>query len=429
VAFYFAYGSNMAQSTMARSVPDAVDAGPARLDGYRLRFSRHSRRWNAGAADVVPAPELCTWGRLYELPEACDLAELDKREGVLAGAYRREAVEVVTLEERQLTAMTYVVVDKLEVEEAPSETYLQLMLEGGAEGTPLPERYCDFLDHLAQQASSCEQRGVFRDPLVLMPTRLRTGRGSGPLLLTSELSRWQCLFRPYAAVRVGSRRSLVRVDVDRELPSGHIRVDQVVRASLTNRNIEAFGYDAAVEYVRRPVPRLPPLIRARTTVLTVTRPAVADSEKNVAIIHEKPLQLLGIGAGSFVKVRAASATAARVKVSSCSIRAYGGSDADLSHVNRPVYPTEHEISLDAEGRAALGVSPGDAVWVSASIWPLLRERLFFYAITVLLGMGALVPLFEQVGVTGWQGFLWSATLPLLTALLVALAELRQRIGA
>ena len=59
----------------------------------------------------------------------------------------------------------------------------------------------------------------------------------------------------------------------------------------------------------------------------------------------------------------------------------------------------------------------------------MRERLFFYAITVLLGMGALVPLFEQVGVTGWQGFLWSATLTVVTALLVALAELRQKVGA
>ena len=237
------------------------------------------------------------------------------------------------------------------------------------------------------------------------------------------------MFRPYAAVRVGTRHFLVRVGLDAEVPPGHIRVDQVVRAYLTNRHIEAYGYDAAVDYVRRPVPRVPPLIRARTIVLTVARPAVTDSEKNIAVVHEKPLQLLGIGAGSFVRIRAANTTTARLKLTSCSIRAYCGTDADLSHVGRPIYPTEQEIDLDAEGRAELGVAPGDAVWVSASIWPLLRERMFFYAITVLLGMGALVPLFEQVGVTGWEGFLGSATLTVITALLVALAELRQKVGA
>src|SRR5271166_1234955 len=77
---YFAYGSNMDTEQMARRCVGAKLLGPAKLDGYALRFSAFSLNWNGGVADIVPTEGDAVWGLLYSVTDD-DIAELDSYEG------------------------------------------------------------------------------------------------------------------------------------------------------------------------------------------------------------------------------------------------------------------------------------------------------------------------------------------------------------
>lgn len=130
VSRYFAYGSNMHPDQVGAWCRDAQPVGPARLDGFRLDFRRHSIRWNAGVADVVASPAGSVWGVLYELPHD-DLAALDRKEGVPSGAYERIDV-TVRQGTRMLDAITYSVVDKSPEPIPPNAEYALLLLEASA---------------------------------------------------------------------------------------------------------------------------------------------------------------------------------------------------------------------------------------------------------------------------------------------------------
>lgn len=434
--FYFAYGSNMLPSVLVSTVPAAENAGPARVADHRLRFSRDSQRWRAGAADLVPARGLRTWGRLYEIDPGVDLHALETREGVEAGAYEYVELRVdrpVGTGGRDMDtvdAFTYTVRDRSEHELVPAADYMDLVLAGAAAEPCVPEEYRAFLAHLADCADRARRSGGrFRSDIVLHPTSARTGRGAGPLLISPELSWWQAPFRRYAEVRVGDRRMLVRVRGRRRSAPAVWQADQVVRKQLSGyRNVDTYGYDAAVSYVST-FPTLRP-VRPRTTVLEVSRPAVADSEKNIAVVHPRPLELIGLQPGGFVTLRTTTTgRRGRPRVSRISVRAFSGSDDDLSHVGRPVYPTDREVAIDSEIRARLGAQAGDGIWVSASAIPLLRERLFYYAVTTFLGIAALKPVLEEAGAGRGPSFAVSAGATVIVTFVVAVAELRQRIGA
>jgi len=69
----------MAPTVMARLCPGHRYLGVARLDGYRLAFTRRSVRTGSGVADIVGAPGSTVWGVVYEIGEE-DLAALDRKE-------------------------------------------------------------------------------------------------------------------------------------------------------------------------------------------------------------------------------------------------------------------------------------------------------------------------------------------------------------
>lgn len=71
---YFAYGSNMSEEELKRAeyCPSATFVGIAKLPGYRLAFSRASKkkgREGTGLSDMVPAENQCVWGVLYDIPD------------------------------------------------------------------------------------------------------------------------------------------------------------------------------------------------------------------------------------------------------------------------------------------------------------------------------------------------------------------------
>ena len=133
---YFAYGSNMASSQLAAWGTEHRALGPAELADHRIAFLRRSIRWQAGAADIIPAPGQSVWGVLWELPFGP--GELDAKEAA-GDAYRRRPV-TVRRGGSTVTAMAYEVIDKERREVPPRREYLELMLAGAREHG-LPETW------------------------------------------------------------------------------------------------------------------------------------------------------------------------------------------------------------------------------------------------------------------------------------------------
>jgi cation transport regulator ChaC len=102
---YFAYGSNMCSARLRARVPSAEAIGPARLDGWRLRFNKHGRDGSA-KANIVPCPAGQVWGVLYRFPAEARGA-LDAAEDLGVG-YEDRWLVVKTAAGPALRALTYV---------------------------------------------------------------------------------------------------------------------------------------------------------------------------------------------------------------------------------------------------------------------------------------------------------------------------------
>ena len=126
----------MASSQLAAWGTDHRALGPAELPDHRIAFLRRSIRWQAGAADIVPAPGQSVWGVLWELPFGP--TQLDAKEAA-GDAYRRRPV-TVRLDGATVRAMVYEVIDKEPREVPPRREYLELMLAGAREHG-LPETW------------------------------------------------------------------------------------------------------------------------------------------------------------------------------------------------------------------------------------------------------------------------------------------------
>src|SRR5690606_7530841 len=67
---YFAYGSNLDHDRLHENCPTARLVSIARLQGYRLAFTRYSRatRWGgSGVADILASPSDEVWGAIWEI--------------------------------------------------------------------------------------------------------------------------------------------------------------------------------------------------------------------------------------------------------------------------------------------------------------------------------------------------------------------------
>lgn len=85
---YFAYGSNLCVTQMARRCPGAIDPRPARLDGHTWLINQR------GVATIEPLGAAHVHGVLWQVTEH-DLAALDMAEGVPV-RYRRDRLTVHT---------------------------------------------------------------------------------------------------------------------------------------------------------------------------------------------------------------------------------------------------------------------------------------------------------------------------------------------
>lgn len=150
--YYFAYGSCMCPVDLKRTLKENTHqyiVGHATLSGYRLGFYRYSKMRKSGVLDVVPDDKSSVTGVLYHLPWRLS-QPLDIREDVHRGGYRHEYVEVKCHGKIYRNVRTYVVVDKLKQEMAPSDWYFNVVLRG-AVTCGLPEEYCwSLFNHMHQ---------------------------------------------------------------------------------------------------------------------------------------------------------------------------------------------------------------------------------------------------------------------------------------
>ncbi len=136
---YFAYGSNMEAAQMNVRCPGHTVIGTACLLDYTLAFTRWSRSWNSGTADIMPEKGQEVWGVLYDLTLA-NLRRIDKFADY-PNSYVRQDIRV-TQNKEELPAFTYVAVRQGIF--SPSKAYLNKMILGATENT-MPERYLSFL--------------------------------------------------------------------------------------------------------------------------------------------------------------------------------------------------------------------------------------------------------------------------------------------
>lgn len=137
--YYFGYGSNMSASIMKEWCPHHKLLGKAKLEGWALSFTRHSKRWQAGVADIVLQDNGVVWGALYKLTNT-DLDALDRKEG--NGRHYQRIQVRVECEDKQYSAFTYHVIKKLSNNIPTSIAYRDTMLTGANE-LSLPQNYID----------------------------------------------------------------------------------------------------------------------------------------------------------------------------------------------------------------------------------------------------------------------------------------------
>jgi hypothetical protein len=418
---YFAYGSNMSLDVLRHESDEGRFVGPARLADYRLGFTRDSKTWQAGAADIVSAPGMCVWGALYELNPDFVANTLDPKEG--AGfAYTRAEVEVEVGSGRR-TALTYEVIDKKLPELRPTDAYLQQLIDG-AEACRLPANYRSFLRSLQDEAPD-----AFRDGFAALPTTSRRqAEGTGLLRVAPEVAERLKLGR-LAAVQRGKSVCLANVRRVPGLASDACELDQNIRHVLGIVGYETYGATVTLQPVVAPRFRfVRPLIRPRVLFLRLQMPRWMDSEKNICVLHENNIRLLGLSEGDYVDVFYAADAGrgeatdgvASYRIGSESFRVFSGSADDQPRGDEQIpYPQIDELYLDADGRARIGVPPrvvGVPVIVAADVGRLFSGRLLFYGATVFLAGAALWPLVEVA--TRRLG--WSATIALVLTVVLSL---------
>ena len=148
---YFAYGSNLNWIQMKKRVSSSSFYGTAKLENYRLDFTRESINWGCGVADIVEDNK-DVWGVIYQFDEK-DLGRLDKCEGYnpnrVKNAYRRieKMVYLEGKKDQPMTVYTYEVIDKEFGKHKPNKDYKNLIVTG-AKYWKLPKEYIKFLENI-----------------------------------------------------------------------------------------------------------------------------------------------------------------------------------------------------------------------------------------------------------------------------------------
>lgn len=143
---YFAYGSNMDHEQMQTRCPGHRVIAVGRLSNYALAFTRWSRSWNSGTADILPEMGKEIYGVLYDLT-LDDLKRMDKFADYPNSYVRQDVLveNVGATHASSLPALTYVAIRQGVF--LPSKAYLNKMIQG-AEKNKISERYLQFLKSL-----------------------------------------------------------------------------------------------------------------------------------------------------------------------------------------------------------------------------------------------------------------------------------------
>ncbi len=141
---YFAYGSNMYAAQMKSRCPSAQFIARAKLQGYRLDFTRYSWKRKGGVADIIIDVDNEVWGVLYKITDTKDWERLDKYEGVDNKVYKPIEVTVLNDNQEEIKAITYSVVFKEQGPVTPSQEYMDIILKGAKEHN-LPHSYSEKL--------------------------------------------------------------------------------------------------------------------------------------------------------------------------------------------------------------------------------------------------------------------------------------------
>jgi gamma-glutamylcyclotransferase (GGCT)/AIG2-like uncharacterized protein YtfP len=115
---YFAYGSNMNVSQMARRCPSAACRGNACLAGHDFLINQR------GFGTIVPDSQSTVHGLLWTLSDP-DIASLDEYEGIAVGYYRKEHL-AVSFAGETIVAMIYVATDSSPG--IPEPAYIELIV-------------------------------------------------------------------------------------------------------------------------------------------------------------------------------------------------------------------------------------------------------------------------------------------------------------
>ena len=151
---YFAYGSNMNWDQMRDRCPSTRFDSIARAEGYRLAFTRFSKKRQCGVADIVASAGSDVWGVVFEISDD-EVNVLDKSEGYSRdrdrekNAYERRQLDVFRQGSNApaITVWTYVVVNKLKSPPKPSAEYKATIL-AGARHWKLPADYIEVLEQI-----------------------------------------------------------------------------------------------------------------------------------------------------------------------------------------------------------------------------------------------------------------------------------------
>ena len=135
---YFSYGMNTNQDEMAYRCPGAQSLGHARLIDHAFRFATH--------ADVVPCKGSYVDGVLWSITDQ-DLDHLDQLEGYPT-YYGRDRVRV-SQGSRIVLALCYSM-QPGRSDSAPSDSYMNMVLEGYEQHNVPTEQLWNFVDLVDQ---------------------------------------------------------------------------------------------------------------------------------------------------------------------------------------------------------------------------------------------------------------------------------------
>ena len=144
---YFAYGSNLDAEQMRERCPGSSLISTGVLKGYRIDFTRYSRGFNGGVADVLADPAQDVWGKVWELTNE-HFESLDGYEGYPI-VYTRFQSVIMGPREKFTDVWVYTVVNKKSFV-APSEFYLNIIKQAAID-YGFPESYRSMLNTITTQ--------------------------------------------------------------------------------------------------------------------------------------------------------------------------------------------------------------------------------------------------------------------------------------